>query len=402
MKILLVNKFLYPKGGAETYTLKIGEELQKRGHSVQYFGMYDEKNTVGNKLNLYTKKMDFHTRKIKKLAYPFKIIYSFEAKRKITMLIKFFKPDIIHLNNINFQLTPSIIDAAYKLKVPIVQTVHDSQIVCPNHLLLNQGQICQKCVNGSKWNCLKYRCIHESRVKSLIGAMESIFYNDIHKAYKKVNLYICPSDFMKDILLSANEKLYAGNTIKITNFIDMKDEINYKKEDYVLYFGRLSEEKGLSVLLKSCEKLSNIKFVIAGTGPLEEECKKLKNVKYVGFKTGKELNEIIGRAKFVIYPSICYENCPLTILEAESLGTPVITVNYGGAKELVTNNKTGILIDKVDVESLSNAIQTLYEDSNKVIEMSKNCINARSKMISLDKYYEILLKLYKNIRGKLE
>lgn len=137
MKILLVNKFLYPRGGAETYFLKIGKELEKRGNDVQYFGMYDEKNTVGNEMKLYTKNMDFHTSKFKKLLYPFKIIYSFEAKRKIKKIIKQFKPDIIHLNNINFQLTPSIIDMAYKMKVPIVQTVHDSQMICPNHLLLN-------------------------------------------------------------------------------------------------------------------------------------------------------------------------------------------------------------------------------------------------------------------------
>lgn len=137
MKILLVNKFLYPRGGAETYFLKIGNELEKRGHNVQYFGMYDEKNTVKNSLNLYTKNMDFHTSKLKRLLYPFKIIYSFEAKRKIKKIIKEFNPDIVHLNNINFQLTPSIIDMAYKMKVPIIQTVHDYQMICPNHLLLN-------------------------------------------------------------------------------------------------------------------------------------------------------------------------------------------------------------------------------------------------------------------------
>lgn len=140
MKILMVNKFLYPKGGAETYFLKIGRELEKRGNNVQYFGMHDEKNIVGNELELYTQNMDFHTNKLKRIMYPFKIIYSFEAKRKIKKIIKQFNPDIIHLNNINFQLTPSIIDMAHKMKIPIVQTVHDSQMICPNHLLLNNRE----------------------------------------------------------------------------------------------------------------------------------------------------------------------------------------------------------------------------------------------------------------------
>ena len=182
MKILIVNKFLYPKGGSETYSLKIGEELEKRGNEVQYFGMYDEKNIVGNNINLYTKKMDFHSKKLIRLLYLFKIIYSFEAKRKIKKIIKDFRPDIIHLNNINFQLTPSIIDVAHKMNIPIVQTVHDYQMMCPNHFLYNWNEksICERCVEGSKWNCTKYKCIHNSKLKSIIGSIEGILYSRIN------------------------------------------------------------------------------------------------------------------------------------------------------------------------------------------------------------------------------
>ena len=172
MKILFVNKFLYPRGGAETYFLKIGEELARRGHEVEYFGMYDEKNTVGNSLHLATTNMDFHAAGPEKLLYPFRIVYSREAKRKLKEVIAAFGPDIVHFNNINFQLTPSVICAGAECGVPMVQTVHDVQMLCPNHMMMeyHSKKLCEDCMGKkSKWPCVKKRCIHGSLPKSLIG-----------------------------------------------------------------------------------------------------------------------------------------------------------------------------------------------------------------------------------------
>ena len=397
MRILMVNKYLYFKGGAETYALKVGKYLEEHGNRVQYFGMFSKKNIVNNELNLYTQEMDFHSNKLQRFLYPFKIIYSFEARRKMKKIIKKFQPDIIHLNNINFQLTPSIIEIAYKMKIPVVQTVHDYQMICPNHLLYQNNKICEKCIHGSKWNCTKYNCIHESKAKSIIGSLESILYNKILKTYKKVSLYICPSEFLKSKLIDASN-IYLGKTIAIHNFIELKKEsINYEKDNYVLFFGRLSKEKGLDVFLNACKELPHIHFKIAGTGPLEEICKKVDNVEFVGFKTGKELEELIAKAKFSVYPSVWYENCPLSILESESLGTPVITANYGGMRELVENNKTGLLIDKIDVANLKKAIESLYNNKEKMEEMKENCIAKRAKMISMEQYCNKIIELYKEV-----
>ena len=165
MKILMVNKFLYPRGGAETYMLRIGEELTRRGHQVEYFGMYDEKNTVGNAEGLTTVNMDFHASGAEKLLYPFRIIYSGaekllypfriiysgEARRKMRQVIDRFHPDIIHFNNINFQLTPSVILAGAERNIPMVQTVHDLQMLCPNHMMMEFGtwKLCEEC-SGKK------------------------------------------------------------------------------------------------------------------------------------------------------------------------------------------------------------------------------------------------------------
>ncbi len=395
MKILMVNKFLYPKGGAETYFLKIGNYLQEHGHQVEYFGMYDEKNTMKNNANQYTSNVDFHNAGMEKILYPFKIIYSKEAKEKIKKVIEDFKPDIIHMNNINFQLTPSIIDVAYKMNVPIVQTVHDYQMICPNHLLFNPNtnEICEKCVNGSKWNCTKGNCIHGSKLKSMIGSVEGVLYTKYKKEYQKVSKFICPSYFLENKLLKASD-IYKGKTIAIHNFIELKPLNSYTKDDYVLFFGRLSEEKGLKIFLECCKELKNIKFKVAGTGPLEDICKGIENLEFVGFKTGIELEELIAKAKFSVYPSIWYENCPLSILESESLGTPVITVKNGGMMELVEDNETGILIEDINKENLKKAIVNLYENDSLIENMSKNCRAKRDKMISLDQYCKKLLEIY--------
>jgi len=176
MKILMVNKFLYPNGGSETYIFKLGEQLQKKGHEVQYFGMEHAGRIVGNRLECYTSDMDFHAGGAGKLLYPFRIIYSGEAKRKMRRVLEDFRPDVVHLNNINFQLTPSIIYAvrAFEKKrgkrIKIVYTAHDYQWVCPNHMMRipATGQICFACRGGDFKQCSKNRCIHDSRVKSLI------------------------------------------------------------------------------------------------------------------------------------------------------------------------------------------------------------------------------------------
>ena len=152
MKILMVNKFLYPNGGSETYIFKIGKQLEKTGHEVQYFGMEHPDRVVGNRAGSYTSSMDFHTGKLQKLIYPFKIIYSLEARRKIRKVLEDFCPDIVHLNNFNYQLTPSILyeirrfDKKTRKKTGILYTAHDYQWICPNHRMQipETGELCRR------------------------------------------------------------------------------------------------------------------------------------------------------------------------------------------------------------------------------------------------------------------
>lgn len=400
MKILFVNKFLYPRGGAETYFLKIGEELTRRGHEVEYFGMYDEKNTVGNSLHLATTNMDFHAAGPEKLLYPFRIVYSREAKRKLKEVIAAFGPDIVHLNNINFQLTPSVICAGAECGVPMVQTVHDVQMLCPNHMMMeyHSKKLCEDCMGKkSKWPCVKKRCIHGSLPKSLIGAVEGTLY-ECSPVYDKIDRFICPSAFLEEKLL--NVPRFRGKTVMLHNFLSkVSDADGAPKGDYVLYFGRLAEEKGIDRILEACKLLPDVPFVIAGGGPLEDLCKNctLPNVKYVGFKTGKELEELVAGALFTLHLSIWYENCPLALLESQSLGTPVLCNRIGGIPELVEEGKTGILNDTFTPEAYAERIAALYADKALLAEMAQNCLHKRESMMTLERYCDKLLALYTEV-----
>ena len=235
MKVLIVNKFLHPNGGSETYIFEVGKQLQKMGHQVEYFGMEHEGRVVSNRLDCYTGNMDFHTGKLQKLRYPFQILYSTEAAKKIRKVLDDFRPDVVHVNNFNFQLTPSILYAIRKYEkqtgrtVRIVYTAHDSQLVCPNHLMQRpSGELCQECLGQKQWNCTKHKCIHNSRVKSLLGSVEAKIYQHNH-AYRMFDTVICPSHFLEEVL-KTNPDL-DGKTVTMHNFLPEQELCPVKKED---------------------------------------------------------------------------------------------------------------------------------------------------------------------------
>lgn len=402
MKILMVNKFLYPRGGCETYMLNLAEELKAKGHEVEYFGMYDEKNTVGNSPGLYTANMDFHAKKAERFLYPFKIIYSSEAYKKLGKVLDSFKPDIVHMNNINFQLTPSVIYAVKKRKIPLVQTVHDYQMICPNHLLydFDEESPCERCINGSKFNCFKHKCIHGSRAKSLIGSVEAVLYKML-RTYKKVDLYICPSKFLESKLLSAS-KVFEGKTLAIHNFIEKKpiSEGTAPEKPYVAFASRLSKEKGVTLLAGAARLLPEYTFKVAGNGPDGECLNGIPNVELLGFITGDELISLTANARLMLLPSVWYENCPLNILETHSYGVPVITMNSGGMAELVDDGKTGLLVKEPTCEAIAEAIRKLFEDEELYASVKKNCEDLRDKIIEVGDYCDMIVDEYEKLAGK--
>ena len=398
MKVLMINKFLYPNGGSETYIFKLGDFLKQQGHEVEYFGMEHEGRCVGNRVDAYTSDMDFHGgSKLAKLTYPLKTIYSSEARTQLRKVLDDFQPDVCHLNNFNYQLTPSMILEIVKWRkqtgkqCKIVFTAHDYQLVCPNHMMNNPNtrENCEKCLGGKFTNCMKGKCIHGSTAKSAIGMMEAYFWK-LNGAYKYIDKMICCSEFLKTKMDS--NSLFATKTIALHNFVDRVEWKETEKKDYVLYFGRFSEEKGIGTLTQVCKSLPDVKFIFAGTGPLEETINGIANITNVGFQKGEALEKLIREAQFSIYPSEWYENCPFSVMESQMYGTPVLGARIGGIPELIEEGKTGELFTSGDAEDLKAKIKGLWEDREKTARYSANC-----KDISFDtieEYVEKLMKIY--------
>ena len=390
MRILMVNKFLYRRGGAETYMLDLSEELEKAGHTIQYFGMYDDKNEVGNQLGLSCRNVDFHTPSPEMLTYPATILYSKEAYRKIKHLIRLYKPDIAHLNNINFQVTPAVLDALHEEDIPVVFTAHDFQLICPNHLLYvpATGKICTDCILKPPAPCVVRRCVHQSFGKSVLGAMEAVLYRH-RDNYKYIDTIVAPSRFMKNAL--EIDPRFLGKTVFLRNFSKEYPEKEVKKKDYVLFFGRYYEEKGIRNLVKAAKALPDIPFVAAGSGPLEPLLDSIPNLKNVGFLTGEALETLVREARFSVYPSVWYENCPFSIIESQKLGTPCLATGIGGMKELAGKE---FLIRGTDAADLTKAVRDLYGNEEKLLLMAEDMKKHVKTYPGLHEYTERIQDIY--------
>ncbi len=398
MKILMVNKFLHPNGGSETYIFKLGEYLQTQGHEVQFFGMEHPERRVGNRVEAYTANMDFHGgSKLAKLFYPIKTIYSREARQKLRRVLEDFQPDVCHLNNFNYQLTPSVIleVRAWSRRTghpcKLLYTAHDYQLVCPNHMCRNPGtgENCEKCLGGQFWSCTRGKCIHGSFARSVIGTLEATFWKWMG-VYRNLDTVICCSHFMKTKL--DTNPVFAKKTVVMHNFVDKLPRKNAEKQDYVLYFGRYSREKGIETLVQVAKALPEVKFVFAGTGPLEALLGDVPNVENVGFQSGEALEKLISRARFTVYPSQWYENCPFSVMESQMYGTPVLGADIGGIPELIREGQTGELFESGNAAALKQKIEALWNDPDRIETYTKNC--AGVDFAAVEQYTAELMRYY--------
>ena len=396
MKVLMVNKFLYPKGGSETYVLKLGEMLTTHGHTVQYFGLENEKNVVGNHVGAYVSDMDFGAGVRKNLFAPFRIIYSSEARKKITKVLYDFAPDVVHFNNIQFHLTPSMLLAveSYRKKtgrsVRIVYTAHDYQLICPSHGLFDtEIRVCEKCLGGNYTHCLRTKCMKNSRAKSFLAMLDAYYWKH-SKAYGYINTIICPSGFLKSKL--DTQARFADKTVAVHNFIEPHLPKPIEKGDYVLEFGHLSRDKGTLTLLEVAKRMPNVRFLFAGYGAAEAEIAKVPNAEYVGFRAGEDLERLIRSARCSVYPSEWYENCPFSVIESQMYGTPVIASRMGGIPELLRERVTGLLFEAGNADDLEEKLRYLLETPGILAEYTENCKSASFE--TPDTYYEKLMQIY--------
>ena len=401
MKILQVNKYHYPRGGADKYYLELGELLKANGHQVAFFAMQHPNNLESIWSKYFVSRVSFNEN-IWRYAYkiPARILYSLEAKRKFKKLIIDFKPEIIHIHNIYHQISPSILIVAKKFNIPVVMHVHDYNLVCPNHSLFTKGKVCTRCLKGNYFNCIQKKCIKDSFWSSLLGVIEFYIHNNILKIYKNnIDLLITPSKFMEEILIqakwSSKKIITINNPFKITRVKKI-----FIKKDYFIYCGRLSKEKGIDTLIRLTSKDKNINLKIIGSGPEEGNLKVLvqrldisKQVSFLGWKKGEELENFIGEAKALLIPSRWLENFPLIALESLALGTPIIASRIGGLPEIVTT-ENGVLAEADNVDDWLAKVMTIY--SNPLLYKTENIINS-AKRYSPENNVREVINSYKKL-----
>ena len=401
MKILLVNKFHYIKGGSETYYFSLGDLLEKRGHQVIWFSMKDDRNIPCEQSKYFVNHVDFNAsgNPVKTAGAALHLLYSREAGRKFARLLDDEKPDIIHLNIFQSQLTGAIVEEAYKRHIPIVYTAHDLKSVCPNYLMMHHQKTCEKCLDGHYWHCFANCCMKASRAKSMLASLESYVYK-LRKIYQKVDYVITPSFFYKKKLEKAD--IFHCPIEHVKNFLPAGSTYEEGiRGNYFLYFGRLSKEKGIQTLIEAFSKAHvEEKLYIVGTGPEEEQLRLMvKNlgmedrVLLLGFKTGAELKEIVANALCVCLPSEWYENGPYSILEAQALGRPAIVSDYGGLPELVEDGKTGYISKAGSIVDLTEKIQDMSHSQMDSTYIS----NKAAKEYSADMYAEYIVGLYEKL-----
>lgn len=406
--ILQVNKFHYICGGADRYYFNLSELLKKKGHQVVNFSMKDERNEPSEWSDYFVSNIDiskthFNLSGLKKAA---RIIYSFEAKKRIEALVKKTKPDIAHIHNIYHQISPSILPVLKKYNIPVAMNLHDYKLVSPNYKFLCRGKLCEH--KGSYYKEIIHKSVKNSYIATALCVLEAAIHNffDIYK--KNVDLFIVPCEFAKNKFV---EYGFGESQITVVPFtMDVRAYYSYdeqfnrfpqkKDEEYILYFGRLSEEKGIDVLIDAVKNAkSNVKLKITGEGQMLESLKlkvqneRIKNIEFAGFKSGEELKNIIANSLFIVVPSVWYENPASVIYEAMALGKPVLGSRIAGIPELVRDNKTGILFEMGDYKDLSNKIDYMLQNRDLVDTMGKEAKKLADNF-RFENHYKEIMEVY--------
>ena len=398
MRILLVNKFHYLRGGSEKYYFELAQLLKSKGHTVGFFSMKHEENITTGDAEYFVEEIDLNTgSKLKALD----VIYSQENKRLMAKALEEFKPDIVHINNFQRQLSASIIDAIKEKNIPIVMTAHDLNPICPASIMLYNGEVCDDCITKGYSQCIKKKCVKGSTLKSTLGVMEKKYY-DIHKVFRKIDCIISPSEFNKNQLV--NGKLKYNEIVTLHNFVNESERNDYVLGDYAFYLGRLSKEKGILNLIEAIGDIPNAKLLIAGDGPERErieayisEHKLDGRITLLGYQNQDSIHKYITNSRFVVIPSICNENCPYSVLEAMEIGKPIVASRIGGIPELIADGENGYLYKADDINELKEKLMLMLDNDDKVNRFAQKSRELYESYYSPDSYYNELIKIYNKV-----
>ncbi len=408
MRILQIQTFHYYRGGDSTYMFNLSGLLVSRGHEVVHFAMRHPDNLPSAQEKYFVNEIDF-PRLLERRTPPAALkvlgrgIYSGEARRNISRLIDDVRPDVAHIHNCHSHLTTSILAPLRRAGIPIVWTLHDYRLVCPNSNFLSGYEICERCLPNRFHHAVLRKCKRGSAGASFV-AMAATLYDRMTRVQSRVQRFIAPSRFLAGKL--AEGGFDPARITTLPNFVDAGAFHSRPDDDYAVYFGRLSREKGVDILLEAMARAGRGKLKIVGDGPersgLEHLADKLGlgNVEFLGYRSGNELKEILSRAQFVVLPSRWYENLPFSIMEAFASCKPVIASDIGGIPEMVDHGENGLLFPTGDAGELADRIAILLDSQELRESMGRKGRQRVLEIYNADHHYRGIMEIYGDVTGR--
>lgn len=405
MKILEINAFYYHRGGSESVFFNTTDLLTRHGHQVIPFTLKWAENIPTDYSSYFPESKETRSGLLRPVGNIVNYFYHFDAARQLERLIDDERPDIAQIHLIWGQLTPSILRVLRRKGVPAVLTVHDYRLVCPDFLFRNgRGEICEECQGERFWKCVVNRCCRGSIGMSMMMAAEQYTRNAFFNPARLLDGIVYVSDFSREIHERYMPALSKVPNIRLYNTAPSIADKPLEADDYYLFFGRLSDEKGIGTLISAAHRLPEARFRVAGTGPLEGQMRervsrhKVSNVEFLGFRTGEDLRDLVSRARMVIVPSECYENNPMTIVEAYSAGVPVIGSAIGGIPEIIREGVTGYTFRAGDPESLAGTVRKAQSLSAAQLDhMRREALEFARSQFDTENYYKSLTAFFSRL-----
>jgi glycosyltransferase involved in cell wall biosynthesis len=409
VRVLLINTRHYPGGGDSTYTFNLAALLRARGHETAFFAMRDPRNVPDVNDDLFVSHIDFaalHERRtlaagVRALR---RAIYSGEARRNIARLLDRVRPDIVHAHSVFTHLTPSVFVETSRRGIPLVWTLHDYKLVCPNtHLLIDAtSEPCTRCAGGAFYQAMLHRCKKGSFLASALASAEAYAHRALGLE-RRIDRFLAPSAFLRRTVL-AMTAIEPHRITHLPYFVPVEaTPAVADPEAYFLFSGRVTAIKGVLHLLKAMRAVPEAHLRLAGRvdPALAEELRGrlLPNVEYVGFREGPELRRLVAGAAAVVVPSLWYENQPFAILEAFAAGRPVIASALGGMAELIGDGERGILVPPKDADALAGAIRTVLTDPGRARRWGENALEYVRRAHDAEDHYERLIAIYRAVIG---
>lgn len=407
MKILHANKFFYPKRGADRVFFHVTELLEKHGNTVVPFSMQHPKNLKTKYRDYFVSQVNFDspTAIIEKLRVLGRMLYSFEARKKLSRLLRDEPCDIGHIENIYHQISPSILSVMKKRGMPIVMTVHDLKLMCPNYKMYTQDAVCERCFKHRYYNAVKHKCMKGSAINSVPVMLEMYLHKVMRFYEKNIDLFIAPSEFMKSKMVQWG---FDGQKIQVlSNFVDTEFFTPGKKDNgYFFYSSGLEPEKGILTILKAAKRSPSLKIMISGSGSMETYVKEyiqenglVNQIKLLGFIEREQTRKLFQECTGHLILSELYENNPLAVLESIACAKPTIGTDIGGIPELIQDGETGYLIKPGDHIALAAAMEKLAKNPTQAAAMGRRA-HQKAQNYSAETYYAKLMGFYTELLEK--